>query len=73
MSMEIRVALPAPEEIKRDYPLSSSVIEKKAARDKEIAKVFKGESDKFILIIGPCSADSEEPVLDYIGRIMKTL
>lgn len=71
MSMEIRVALPAPEEIKRDYPLSSSVIEKKAARDKEIAKVFKGESDKFILIIGPCSADSEESVLDYIGRLKK--
>lgn len=71
MSMKIRVALPAPEEIKRDYPLSSSVIEKKTARDKEIAKVFKGESDKFILIIGPCSADSEEPVLDYIGRLKK--
>lgn len=71
MSMEIRVTLPAPEEIKRDYPLSASVIEKKSARDAEIAKVFKGESDKFILIIGPCSADSEEPVLDYIGRLKK--
>ncbi len=71
MSMEIRVALPAPEEIKRDYPLSASVIEKKASRDKEIAKVFTGECDKFILIIGPCSADSEESVLDYIGRLKK--
>ncbi len=71
MSMEIRVTLPAPEEIKRDYPLSTSVIEKKAARDKEIASIFTGESDKFILIIGPCSADSEEPVLDYIRRLKR--
>ena len=71
MSMEIRVALPAPEEIKRDYPLSASVIEKKAARDKEIASIFTGESDKFILVIGPCSADSEEPVLDYIRRLKR--
>ncbi|MBQ2315929.1 MAG: 3-deoxy-7-phosphoheptulonate synthase, partial [Clostridia bacterium] len=41
----------------------------KAARDREIAAVFSGESDKFILIIGPCSADNEEAVLDYIGRL----
>lgn len=71
MSMEIRVTLPAPEEIKRNYPLSASVVEKKAKRDKEIAEVFEGNSDKFILIIGPCSADSEESVLDYIGRLKK--
>ncbi len=71
MSMEIRITLPAPEEIKRQYPLASSVVEKKETRDKEIAAVFKGESNKFILIIGPCSADSEEPVLDYIGRLKK--
>lgn len=69
MSMEIRVTLPAPEKIKRNYPLSDSVVAKKSARDKEIAEVFRGDSDKFILIIGPCSADSEDSVLDYIGRL----
>ncbi len=69
MAMERRVTLPAPEQIKQDYPLSASVIEKKAARDKEIAEVFVGNLNKFILIIGPCSADSEEPVLEYIGRL----
>ncbi len=67
--MDIRAALPAPEEIKQQYPLSASVVEKKAARDKEIREVFEGKSKKFILIIGPCSADSEESVLDYIGRL----
>ncbi len=69
MSMELRVQLPAPEQIKKDYPLSDSVAQKKANRDAEISAVFRGESDKFLLIIGPCSADSEDSVLDYIGRL----
>ncbi len=71
MSMETRVQLPAPEQIKKDYPLSAEVREAKAARDAEIAAVFKGESNKFLLIIGPCSADNEDSVLDYIGRLKR--
>ena len=69
MSMEFRVNLPYPKDIKQQYPLKDGVIEKKQIRDEQIRKVFTGESDKFILIIGPCSADSEAPVMDYIHRL----
>jgi len=58
-------------EIKKQYPLKAEVIQKKANRDAEIRKVFSGESDKFVLIIGPCSADSEKPVMDYIHRLKR--
>ena len=61
--------LPIPKDIKEQYPLSDKMLEVKKQRDEEIAAVFRGESDKFILIIGPCSADNEEAVLDYIGRL----
>ena len=61
--------LPIPKEIKEQYPLKEEVVLKKAKRDAEIKEVFSGESDKFVLIIGPCSADSEEPVMDYIHRL----
>ncbi|MEE0929207.1 MAG: 3-deoxy-7-phosphoheptulonate synthase [Acutalibacteraceae bacterium] len=63
--------LPIPKEIKEQYPLKEDVVQKKAARDAEIRKVFLGENDKFVLIIGPCSADSEDPVMDYIHRLKK--
>ena len=48
--------LPVPQEIKKEMPLTKEAEEIKAKRDEEIAKVFKGESDKFLLVIGPCSA-----------------
>lgn len=63
--------LPIPMEIKARYPLSEKVMKAKAERDAEIAKVFRGESDKFLLIIGPCSADHEEPVMDYTQRLAR--
>ncbi len=69
MSMIFHQKLPIPKDIKEQYPLKSGVAEKKAVRDAEIKKVFTGESDKFVLIIGPCSAESEEPVMDYIHRL----
>ena len=62
--------LPIPREIKKMYPVTENIKQIKAKRDKEIADVFTGKSDKFILIIGPCSADKEEPVLDYISRLV---
>ena len=68
-NMEFLRKLPIPQEIKKQYPLTEKMEKEKAARDREIAAVFSGESDKFILIIGPCSADNEEAVLDYIGRL----
>jgi len=69
--MEFLRKLPIPKDVKEQYPITEKMAQVKALRDKEIADVFKGESDKFILIIGPCSADSREPVLDYIGRLKK--
>ena len=68
-NMEFLRKLPIPQEIKKQYPLSEKMHEVRRKRQEEIAAVFKGESDKFILIIGPCSADNEEAVLDYIGRL----
>ena len=70
MSMDLLVRLPDPEEIKKKYPASEKVKGIKAQRGKEIADVFTGKSNKFLLIIGPCSADKEEPVIDYISRLV---
>lgn len=61
--------LPIPMDIKAQYPLTDRLAEVKAKRDKEIREVFEGKSDKFLLIIGPCSADNKQSVLDYIGRL----
>ena len=61
--------LPIPKEVKELFPLSEKAAEIKKIRDAEISKVFKGESEKFLLIIGPCSADREESVMDYVNRL----
>lgn len=61
--------LPVPKEVKELFPLSENAVQVKKCRDAEIAKVFKGESDKLLLVIGPCSADREESVLDYAHRL----
>lgn len=71
MSMEYIKKIPSPEEIIESLPLSSGAMERKKKRDEEIADIFKGNSDKFILIIGPCSADSEKPVCEYLERLCK--
>ena len=70
-NMEFMRKLPIPQEVKQMYPVSPELTAIKEKRDEEIAKVFKGESDKLILVIGPCSADSREPVLEYISRLRK--
>jgi len=69
MNLEFTRKLPIPQEVKKMYPITDEMAKIKKDRDDEIAKVFRGESDKFILVIGPCSADSKEPVIDYIGRL----
>jgi 3-deoxy-7-phosphoheptulonate synthase len=71
MRMNFQRKLPIPKDVKAEYPLTEKMIAQKAARDKEIADVFEGKSDKFILIIGPCSADHRDPVLDYISRLKR--
>lgn len=63
--------LPIPKEIKEMYPVTDAMAAKKAAMDEEIRAIFDGRSHKFLLIIGPCSADNREAVLDYIGRLRK--
>ena len=62
--------LPIPQDIKEQFPISQRCAEIKAERDAMIADVFTGKSDKFLLIIGPCSADNETSVMDYIGRLV---
>ena len=69
--MEFLRKLPIPAEIKEQYPLSDESKAKKIAFDNEVAAVFKGESNKKLLIIGPCSADVEESVMDYVHRLAK--
>ncbi len=69
MNMEFYRKLPIPKEIKEQFPLSAESEKLLKARQDEINKVFSGESDKFILVIGPCSADREDAVLDYIYRL----
>ncbi len=69
MPMKLIRELPRPSEIKENYPISPELAEIKFRRDEEVKAIFRGDSDKFLLIIGPCSADTEEPVLDYITRL----
>ena len=71
MNMNFLRKLPTPLEIKNLYPLSDELASIKKKNDEEIQKVFKGESDRFILVIGPCSADREDAVIDYIKRLRK--
>ena len=69
MNMNFIRKLPIPMDVKAMYPASDEMLKIKAERDEEIKKIFTGESDKFILVIGPCSADREDAVLDYISRL----
>lgn len=71
MSFEFIGKLPTPAEVKEMYPVTERVRKIKEEKDAMIRKVFTGESDKFLVIIGPCSADNEEAVCDYIGRLAK--
>ena len=71
MSMDFLRKLPIPKETKEKYPLSEKAIAAKKKRDEEIKEVIEGRSNKMVLIIGPCSADAEAPVMDYIYRLRK--
>ncbi|MEY8339300.1 3-deoxy-7-phosphoheptulonate synthase [Lachnospiraceae bacterium 62-35] len=71
MGFEFIQKLPTPAEIKEQFPLPASYAAVKAQKDEEIRKIITGESDKFLVIIGPCSADHEDAVLDYASRLAK--
>ena len=69
MSMNFHRKLPIPKQVKEDFPVTEAMTAIKEQRDREIKAIFSGQSDKLLLVIGPCSADHREPVLDYIGRL----
>ena len=71
MSFNFKQKLPTPQEIREQYPVPAHVAQIKQEKDAEIRKIFTGESDKFIAIIGPCSADNEEAVCDYVRRLVR--
>ena len=71
MQMNFHRKLPSSQEIKNELPLTGRMAQMKAQRDDHIKRVFDGSSDKFLLIIGPCSADHHEPVLEYISRLRR--
>ena len=68
-NMNFKRKLPVPMEIKERYPLTAELAAVKAARDAQIADIFTGKSDRLAIIIGPCSADREDAVLDYCTRL----
>lgn len=70
MGLEFMNMLPSPAEIRDQFPLPTGLAELKEKRDQEIKDVLTGNSDKFLVIIGPCSADNEEAVLDYTSRLV---
>ena len=71
MQMEFHRKLPIPMEVKKEFPLNERMETVKAERDEQIKAVFEGRSDKFLLVVGPCSADHSEPVLEYISRLRR--
>ena len=69
MSMIINHELPIPEKLKSQFPLSQRIQEIKKKRDAQIRDIFTGKSDKFLVLVGPCSADNEESVCEYVRRL----
>ena len=71
MNMQFFRKLPIPMDIKKQYPVTPEMAAQKAARDEELKKIFTGKSNKFLLVIGPCSADNKDAVLEYIERLKR--
>ena len=71
MEMEFIRKLPTPQEIKEEFPLNTEIRQIKAERDQILRDIFTGEDDRLLLLIGPCSADNEDAVLDYLDRLRK--
>lgn len=71
MGFEFIKKLPTPAEIREQYPVPEKLVVLKQARDKEICDVIAGRNDKFLVIIGPCSADNEDSVCDYVNRLAR--
>lgn len=71
MAMEFKRKLPIPKEIREEMPLPAGATSSKASFDAEVTRIIRGESTKRLLVIGPCSADREDAVLDYVVRLAR--
>ena len=71
MNMNFKRKLPVPKELKAEYPINEEMSEIVKKRDKAVSDIITGEDDRMLLVIGPCSADHEDPVIDYISRLAK--
>ena len=71
MGMRMNTELPLPAELQAQYPLSRELVAVKQKRDAQIRDIFTGKSDKFVVIVGPCSADNEDSVCEYVERLAK--
>ncbi|WP_461812158.1 3-deoxy-7-phosphoheptulonate synthase [Faecalimonas sp.] len=71
MGMRVNKQLPLPLELKEEYPLTKDIVALKKQRDNEIRDIFMGKSDKFMVLVGPCSADNEVAICDYVSRLAK--
>jgi 3-deoxy-7-phosphoheptulonate synthase len=71
MAFEYRKRLPGVEEILSELPVSPELAEVKRRRDREVTDIITGKSNKFLMIIGPCSADNEDAVCEYVARLAK--
>lgn len=67
--MKVLRNLPTPDEVKKEFPISEKVKQTKQKKDKVLKDILAGRSDLFALIIGPCSADNEEALIDYTLRL----
>ena len=72
MNMEFRRKLPIPKEIKEMYPINEAFARLREQKDKEVKDILSGQDDRLLLLVGPCSADNETAVLDYLTRLRKT-
>ena len=71
MSFEFIQKLPTPEEIREEFPIPAPLVALKEERDHMINDVITGKSDKFLVVVGPCSADNADSVCDYVERLSK--
>ena len=71
MNLEFKRKLPTLQEIKAMYPIDDELAARKKATDKTLENIFTGKDDRLVLVIGPCSADREDAVLDYISRLRR--
>lgn len=69
MNMEFYRKLPIPKDVKEQFPITPELTKLRDSQLTELNKIFSGESNKFLLVIGPCSADREDAVIEYISRL----